>query len=269
MNIYRILLILVIIILIFYITDYFFNKKHIILENFVGEDNLFFINNNKLTDILISDNDNYYKTFYKNDFHSRKINSIQEYKFLIKSSTSNFTGSEKDKIKNCITKIYPILEKLKFDWFDGKKANNIPWKFGCVKNKYYEHGLPHTRNDIIIISSEDVNKFSDEKLIKTFIHEKVHVYQKLYPNDIDTYLTYNKFIKHKIRDQNDNIRANPDLNNWIYKDSENNIYQALYNENPSSVEDIKYLPINNQSYEHPFEKMAIEIEDSINIRTDI
>jgi hypothetical protein len=248
----------------FYIINYLLKKKYNIYENFTGN-NIIFIDSNELTELLTNDNDNYYKTFYKNDLVSRKIQNIEEYINLIKLSTSNFTDSEKVKIEKCISKIYPIFKDLKLDWFDGSKANKIQWKIGCVKNKYYEHGLPHTRGDIIIISSEDVNKFSDEKLIKTFIHEKVHVYQKLYPTDTDIYIEHNKFIKYKLRDGKDNIRANPDLNNWIYKDNKDNIYCALYNENPSSVEDIQYLPINNQSYEHPYEKMAIEIEDSIKL----
>jgi hypothetical protein len=261
---YKLVLIALIIIIIFYITNYLFKKKYNIHENFT-ENNVIFIDSNELTEILTNDNDNYYKTFHKNDFISRKIKNIEDYSNLIKLSTSNFTEAEKNKIEKSLLKVNSILKDLKLDWFDGSKANKIQWKIGCVKDKNYEHGLPHTRNDIIIISSEDVNKFSDDKLTKTFIHEKVHVYQKLYPNDIDIYLENNKFIKYKLRDKNDNIRANPDLNNWIYKDNEGNIYKALYNENPSSVEDIQYLPINNQSYEHPFEKMAIQIEDSIKL----
>ena len=55
-------------------------------------------------------------------------------------------------------------------------------------------------------------------------------------------------------------RANPDLDNWIYKDANNNIYKSYYNDMPSSIEDIKYYPVNNQRFEHPYEKMAIEIE---------
>ena len=267
MNIYIVFLLLISIIIFLYIVNlYIVNlsfKTHNISENF-SMNNIIFIDSEKLLNTLSNDNDNYYKTFFTNDLMTRKIKNIEEYTDLIKLSTSNFTESEKNKIQKCISKIYPIFKKLKLDWFDGNKANKIQWKIGCVKNKLYEHGLPHTRGDLIIISSEDVNKFSDEKLMKTFIHEKVHVYQKLYPNDMEIYLNNNKFIKYKLRDKNDNIRANPDLNNWIYKDNDNNIYQALYNKDPSSIEDIKYLPINNQSYEHPFEKMAIEIEDSIN-----
>ena len=74
------------------------------------------------------------------------------------------------------------------------------------------------------------------------------------------FLVKNNFTKYKKRTNEDNIRANPDLDNWIYQDLKGDIYEAIYNNNPSSIEDITYKPINNQSYEHPYEKMAIEIE---------
>ena len=52
-----------------------------------------------------------------------------------------------------------------------------------------------------------------------------------------------------------------DLDNWIYQDSSEKLYKAIYNNNPNSIEDIEYYPVNKQSYEHPFEKMAIYIEN--------
>ena len=83
----------------------------------------------------------------------------------------------------------------------------------------------------------------------------------MYPNDINIYLNINNLKKYKKKTENDNIRANPDLDSWIYIDNNNNVYKAVYNKNPQSVEDIEYFPYNSQSSEHPFEKMAIEIEN--------
>jgi hypothetical protein len=79
---------------------------------------------------------------------------------------------------------------------------------------------------------------------------------------VKNYLEKNNFKIIKQRTFFDNIRANPDLDNSIYSDDKNNIYKALYNSNkPTSIEDITYYPLKNQLYEHPFEKMAIEIEN--------
>lgn len=249
--------ILFIIIVLFFIINN--NIKY--FENF--DNNVIFINNNNLFEILKKDDDNYYKSFYTNDLYSRHVNNLNDYINLIKLSTDDFNNYEKNKIISCVNDINNSFKKINYGWFDGKKANIISWKFGCIKGKLYENGLPHTRNDIIIISKEDINRLSYIKLKKTLIHEKVHIYQKKYYNDVKKYLDKYNFIKFKKRQEIDNIRANPDLDNWIYKDNKKNIYKAQYNKNPKSIEDIIYFPINNQSYEHPYEKMAIEIENAI------
>jgi len=256
--IYKYILFIIILFIIFYIINNHISKKFEQFEQF--DDNIIFLNNYELLNILLSNNDKYYDTFFENDFYVRNINNIDEYKNLIKKSVTDFNDNQKNKIKKCIYNANLYFSDLKLNWFDGNKNNKIKWIIGCIKGKLYENGLPHTRNNYIIISDEKVNDYDEEKLTKTLIHEKVHIYQKKYINDIKIYLNENNFIKIKEREKNDNIRANPDLDNWIYKDKQN-IYKAVYNDNPSSVEDIKYKPINNQSYEHPYEKMAIYIEN--------
>jgi len=222
--------------------------------------NVNFINKNDLINILKNDNDNYYKTFFKKDLDTRKIKSIEEYFNYIENSASDFTKEEIKKLLKCIKIADKKIDNIKLDWFDGKKANKIVWKIGCIKGTLYENGLPHTRNDIILIS-KDYLKNNDIRIIKTLIHEKVHIYQKIYISDTDKFIKYYNYTILKERDKDDNIRANPDLNNFIYKDNNNNINKAIYNSNPKNIEDITYYPINNQSYEHPFEKMAIDIEN--------
>ena len=247
----------------FLILDLILKKK---IDTFLNEyynDYIIFINSNDLNNILVEDKDNYYKSFFIKDYKTRNIKNINEYIDFIKNSVSNFNNNQKDKIKKCIYKANLKILKINLEWFNGNKAIKIPWKIGCIKEKLYEYGLPHTRNDIIIISSNDIDNFSENKLIKTLIHEKVHIYQKKYYIEVLKYLKMNGFKKIKKRDENDNIRANPDLDDWIYEDK-NHIYKAIYNKNPSNITDITYYPINKQSYEHPFEKMAIDIENLIN-----
>jgi hypothetical protein len=223
-------------------------------------DSIHFLDKEQLFDLLKNDNDNYYKTFSKNDYKTRNINNINEYINLIKESTTDFTHLEKDKLIRCIEKVNIYFDNIKYEWFDGNKANAILWKIGCVKGKLYENGLPHTRIDTIILSKEHLNTY-DNKLIKLLIHEKIHVYQKMYPNDVQLYIKLNGFIPIKKREMNDNIRANPDLDNWIYKDKESNIYKAEYKKDPKTIRDVIYYPSDSQLYEHPYETMAITIEN--------
>jgi hypothetical protein len=241
-----------------YITDKYYVINYI--ENF--SDNIIFLDNHELLNVLLKNNDQYYNTFFENDFNARNINNIDEYKDLIKKSITSLNEDEKNKIKICTKNADLYFSKIKLDWFDGIKNNKIKWIIGCIKGKLYENGLPHTRDNVIIIPTEKIDSYNIKNLTKTLIHEKIHIYQKYYKDDINIYLNKNNFVKVKRRDKYDNIRANPDLDNLIYKDNQNNIYKAIYKNNPSSVEDIIYLPINTQLYEHPYEKMAIEIEDN-------
>ena len=224
-------------------------------------ESIHFLDKEQLFDLLKNDNDNYYKTFNKNDYKTRNINNINEYINLIKESTTDFTYFEKTKLIRCVEKVNIYFDNIKYEWFDGKKANTILWKFGCVKNKIYENGLPHTRIDTIILSKEYVNTYDDNQLIKLLIHEKIHVYQKMFPNDVQLYIKLNGFMPIKKRDMNDNIRANPDLDNWIYKDKDSNIYKAQYNKDPKTISDVIYYPTDSQLYEHPYETMAITIQN--------
>ncbi len=262
------LLIFLLIILLFYVINYFILKKNKIKKTYEfyqnNYNNIYFLNKNDLYILLKDNKDKYYERFYGNDFVARKIKNINEYINYIKQSVYDFNDKQKNKIIECINDAnYKILKLNNKRWFDINKFNNIPWIIGGVKGKLYENGLPHTRDNIIIMSCEDIDKYDKDKLTKTLIHEKIHIYQKLYKNDCDIYLDENKFTKYKIRNESDNTRANPDLDIWIYKDRNNKIYEAKYIKNPKSIENIIYKPINSQSSEHPFEKMAIEIENEI------
>ena len=242
------------------ITIFYIINIYQVKDLFTNPTPIEFLNTSEIYQIFKRDKDNYFKSFYKNDLYARHINSIQDYLDKIRSSTYNITDKQKTKITKCINNVNETCKNIKLGWFDGKKANSIKWKIGGITGKLYENGLPHTRDDIILISDENINNYSDTKLTKTLLHEKVHIYQKIYPDDIQLYISSKNFKKIRERSPSDNIRANPDLDNWIYQDLKGDIYEAIYNNNPSSIEDITYKPINNQSYEHPYEKMAIEIE---------
>ena len=99
--------------------------------------------------------------------------------------------------------------------------------------------------------------------METLIHEKIHVYQKMYPditNNIIKKLNFKLVGKRKYSDM---IRVNPDTDDNIYSYN-NNIMKAQYTSiNPTSIADIKYNISQEQSYEHPYEWMAIDIAKKI------
>ena len=262
-----IILIILLIILLFFISNNLF-KNNNFENNKIISNNTNYINKSDLQDYLIKDVDNYYKNFSDKDFKARKVNNIEHYYNNIKLSCVDINNNIIKILNNCINKANNKLNKYSCVGFDGSKCANILWKIGIVKDKLYEEGYPHTRHDIIIIPLYLLNNKS--QLVNILIHEKIHVYQKLYPEDINEYLKNNGFTKYKLRSEYNgmdntgiNTRSNPDMDEWIYKDKDGNIMMAEYIDNPKSIMDVKTIPINNSKYEHPFEFMAYDITEHL------
>jgi hypothetical protein len=208
---------------------------------------------------LLSTKDSFFESFYDYDYYARQVKTFDEYLPLIKASVDDFTDDEKAKLQKCTAECDRFLQYVTFPGFDGTKASNIVWKLGKVKGKLYEYGLPHTRlGNLILLPETNINEESNQ-LIRTLIHEKIHLYQQQYPDDMKIYLDRSNIVKIKKRQYDDLIRVNPDLDNWIYKDQTTGFvydkaqYTSKY---PANILDVKNP---NQQFEHPFEKMAVEI----------
>jgi hypothetical protein len=193
------------------------------------------------------------------------VNNLNDYYNNIKKSCIDIDESNINILNNCIYNANNKLRDYKCTGFDGNKCANLEWNIGLIKDKLYEEGYPHTRNNIIIIPLYLLN--SKSQLINTLIHEKIHVYQKTYPEDIEKYLEANGFTKYKLRNDFNNsgvkTRANPDMDQWIYKNKKGEIMSTEYNDNPNSLMDVKTIPIDNTKFEHPFEFMAYDITNNI------
>jgi len=248
-------IIIIVILLLYYWYDYYKQKEcKKYFENF--ENDKIFLSKSELENILISDIDNFYNKFNKIDYEVRKINNISEYSLKIKNSVVDFNQNEKKKILDVIKYIDEKFTKINLPWLNGQKFNNIPWKIGLINGYEYENGLPHTRGKYIIVPRQNLERHN---FSKTLIHEKVHVYQKMYPDDIDIFLKLNNFKKIRKVNESDMIRVNMDIDDWIYTDENDNEYKAVFNKNPVDIQDVKFTPCNSQICEHPLEKMAIDI----------
>lgn len=258
-------MVLFIIIILILILFYIVNKNLLSHEYFSNNDIIFYRKNNLYT-ILKKDEDNYFKSFYRKDLQVRHVNNINEYYEKLNNSLCEPDQNIINKITECISKIKLKISnyQLTNNFYNGinlTKFLNLKWNIGFVCNDEYENGLPHTRSNIIILNKNKIEFSSTIKIMKTLVHEQIHVYQKEYPKDVTKYLNNNEFKRIKMREENDNIRANPDLDNYIYQDKDYNTYKAVYNNNSNSIEDITYYPYNEQTFEHPNEKMAIEFEN--------
>ena len=227
-------------IIIFYIfmneneTINFMNKYETI--NFINEnENIYFMNKNETINFINEDRDNYIKNMSKYDLYARKVSTYEEYIKLIINGCLNFTEEQKKIIIN------NIPNKNKY------------YKFALIDN-IYEEGFPHTRKDIIFLSPNIItlrnNSDPEDNLKKIINHELIHIDQRYNGRKYDMYTISRN------RNTEPLIRANPDLDDYIYKNKNGIEFYYIYsNEKPFGINDI--IKINNIG-EHPYELEAYD-----------
>jgi len=236
----------------------------VLLSNnlYSGNNGVKFLTKREVCKLLTENSDKYYDTFNENDLLVRSVKSKSEYVKKIKNSCYDFSREEKEILKKCANSVKLRLSKTQINLgpgFDNIKASKIPIIFGCMTGNEYEGGLPHTRYPAIILYSGQVTSMSALDVEKLIIHEVTHLYQKMYPNDLKKYLNENHFEIIKQRRGNDNVRANPDIDSYIYRNQINNqAYEYIYNPFPGSIGDVI-----RSNKEHPFEEMAHKMENII------
>jgi len=144
---------------------------------------------------------------------------------------------------------------------------NIEWNLFLSSDRI-EGGYPHTLDQNIYIPSSNVDT-------ETLIHEKIHVFQRMYPELTDRLIRKWGFTKSRMRDRHPLQRNNPDItyhnydyNGWV-------IFQKYNSKIPQSLASSHVVAIDNHgkekeirnakqmgfpSYvkqlEHPYEIMA-------------
>jgi len=179
---------------------------------------------------LAKDNDRYVRNLTELDLHARNVKTHIDYLNNIDDTTISFTEDEKKLLVKCANNADKYLMDEKFaelkygKHLDGKEIAGIKWVFANTYANYskdvikeYEQGLPHTRENIILLS-KNVLKYDELNLTSTLIHEKIHIYQRYNPELFD------KIIKEMGLKELDKksfrhakyIRSNPDTNNKLY-----------------------------------------------------
>jgi len=231
-------IIIAIVIYLIYINNY--------KENYENPDEIICLSAEETQRFIREDRDGYIKNLSIYDLRARKAKSNDEYKQTVINSCLDITAEQKKKLSIC------CREARKF--FD----NNRQWIFACIDNNY-EEGFPHTRTTIIFLSPNIINS-NEENLIKTLIHESIHIYQRYNKEAMEVYLNKNNYSRNRKKPEGSLIRANPDLDEYLYKDENGREFVAYYSsEYPKGINDIT---LTNYHYEHPYEKMAYEIAES-------
>ena len=266
------------------------------------DDHIYFMTYKDTANFLAKDNDRYVRNLSELDLHARKVKTHVEYLNNIDDTTISFTDDEKELLVKCANNADKYLSKETFSelkygkYLNGNNIANIKWIFANTYTNYYndvikenEQGLPHTRENIILLS-KNVLKYDELNLTNTLIHEKIHIYQRYNPDIFD------KIIKDMGLKELDKksfkyakyIRSNPDTNNKLYYYAKNNnnmdifnkminadgdsgdikikdydddkVMVCLYrNDKPNGISDVKQKKF---AEEHPYEKIAYEVAEN-------
>ena len=236
-----------------------YRKRYAIIDNFKTVENVVTLTAQETSDFLSKDEDYYVQNMSKYDLIARKAESYTEYLQRIAGVAHEPSQWDIKRLTEATAEVDKFLSTSKSKKYANIFARlvTIPWKIAIFSGKQYESGYPHTRADVIFIPNILI---SSSELAKTLLHEKVHLYQRAYPQEMDSWLRSRGFDRWKTRVSEPLSRANPDLDAWIYIDpATQKPMVALYNsEEPTNISDVK---LTNFSFEHPYELMAYEIAD--------
>ena len=224
---------------------------------------MFFISQTEFVDIVKSVS--YFKTMSRADLIARKAidintklpsNEVYLAKYI--SSYETLNDEQKYKLIQAVSKANHLLKPYRI-------LHNIKWKIAKIQNGI-EQSFPHTFRDTIIITDDVINT-DLEALIATLIHEKFHVFQRLYNSKIQDLIRMLDFvplsssqvlmIDYVLRSL---MRNNPDLDGNIYmyipsrltemnKKYSNKIIAQLYNTSePTSLSDSSAKMISLNTY---------------------
>jgi len=191
---------------------------------------IYFMTYKETANFFAKDRDRYVRNLSDLDLHARGVKTHVEYMNNIEDTAISFTDDEKELLERCAKDADKYLRNERFKEVDyGKHLNgndiaDIKWIFANTYTNYhldtikeYEQGLPHTRENIILLS-KNVLKNDALNLTNTLLHEKIHIYQRYNPKIFDTIITEMglKELDRKHFKQAKYIRSNPDTNNKLY-----------------------------------------------------
>jgi hypothetical protein len=158
--------------------------------------------------------------------------------------------------------------------------DNFTWKL-CLTKEDFLFNNPFTLDDIIFIPHAYINKNikNREDIIKTLVHEYIHISQRIKTDIWNKYISENLknwiMLDYKIDDNiiNDNYILNPDTYQYgrsFLLNKNNKLYYGRF-EFHGRLEICWYEYINNKfirinekiyKYEHPYEEMAYKLSEN-------
>jgi hypothetical protein len=172
----------------------------------------------------ITNSSDFFNNMNSSDLQVRKSNNNNEYLKKYQLGYRAFTMQQKKILENIVNIIENKISKY-------NNFKNIKWIFVKIDTNL-ESSFPHTIENVIVLSNNFFN-YSFESQINNIIHEKVHIYQRIYPEYIN--ILYNNWGFKKTDISINNNRNNPDIK--YYYSYNNNLLIQLYSNNPQELYD--------------------------------
>jgi hypothetical protein len=225
-----------------------------------GKNKPYFMSKEETILFFKSDKDNYIRDMTDLDIKALKSSSKQDYLLKSISDASDFTNREKRILTRACGEADDFFNSFdKIPNVNFKKIADIKWVLSKTNGEWYEQNYPHTRLDMIFISPNVINHY---EVVRILVHEKMHVFERLYPNEMrvwreaEGYKPYKKFSEYPMR------RSNPDLDGTVYLDKYGNETLVQFTTtNPSSIDDkVTYPGGKTWKEEHPNETLAYMVD---------
>lgn len=227
------------------------------MEKEMEKDNMFYTAEQTKT-FLMYDNDMYTRAFTQWDLIARKSATEIDYRHKVMNAVMDFTEDQKGRLRKAAKRADAFFEKyVKTCDFDLTGITTIPWVFALTRGKVYEDGCPHTRANVIFLST--IIDETPKELYRLLVHEKLHLYQRLYPDNVLQYIAHKGYEQWTNRYAVPRARSNPDINPWVYIDPATKLpmIAVFSSDTPTSMTDV----VIKTKYEHPFEAMAYDIQE--------
>lgn len=155
----------------------------------------------------------------------------------------------------------------------------ISWRFAILGGGVGDAAFPHTHADVICVPTTFFRDRGTHKTrIRTLIHEKLHVLQRLRPRLCHQTLLDMGYVRVGPRGHMPDARSNPDLDAFIYRrEGRCPTVMRLTGDTLSQTQGVcvQRQSISTTSddetpdqYEHPFEKMAYTLSELIVSRSE-
>lgn len=209
---------------------------------------------------LSTDPDKYVHNMTGIDLRARNVASAKEYTDVVLESALDFSSDDKWLLCMCCQKADEFFASHTVEHVPMSFIGSMTWKFALTKGVAYEQGYPHTRADTIFLTDSMLSGTDEtltRTLTRTLIHEKIHVYQRKHPSDMRVILHSMGFKPYALRTKISRIRANPDVDAFIYEWKNKAMYSCYQSSSPLSINDVRAEDA--PEMEHPYEFMAYKI----------